>query len=187
MHGFTKIDVPPLNQKIELLTQKVSKSVGLKWIHLTLYKSITYFTYRGKRMSDKDKDYDIEIEDELKHCREGRNKAGEIFKTYYQTGSLNIGRKNDIEFNVPLAESQPPFRRGLYRFKGRNTLFGTSEYGNLQIKKEYQYGSEMFPIELIEEEKKGGLVDLKNMGKTTENFANTNNKQEQVSNVTKVA
>lgn len=98
-----------------------------------------------------DKDYDIEIEEEIKHSREGvSSKTGEPFKLYYQNAYLNIGRKNDIEIHIPLAQTQTPFIKGYYKFKGKNALLTANEYRNIQIKREYAYGSEMFPIELVE-------------------------------------
>jgi hypothetical protein len=94
-----------------------------------------------------DKDYDIEIEDAEKIRREIKNnETGKVNIFYTQKAWLNVGRRNDVEFNIPLSESARAFPVGRYRFTRRNGLFSVNEYGNLQVSREITYASIDFPI-----------------------------------------
>ncbi len=98
-------------------------------------------------------DYDVEIEEYQKVKREIKKKDGEILVFYTQRAWLNVGRRNDIEFSIPLTESAPPFPIGKYRFVKRNCLFTVSEYGNLQISREILYANVEFPLVIIPKDK----------------------------------
>jgi hypothetical protein len=92
-------------------------------------------------------DYDIEIEDAEKVRREITNReTGNVLVFYSQKAWLNVGRRNDIEFSIPLSESSKPFPVGRYKFSKRNVLFSVNEYGSLQIARDVLYASVEFPI-----------------------------------------
>ena len=92
-------------------------------------------------------DYDIEIEDAQKVRREITNRdTGNVLVFYSQKAWLNVGRRNDIEFSIPLSESSKPFLPGRYKFSKRNILFGVNQYGSLEISREVAYASVEFPI-----------------------------------------
>lgn len=89
----------------------------------------------------KDKNYDVEIDDETKYKRVVGERT-----FFYQVAYLNKGKRNDLEFQIPLSQEQLPFRTGRYNWAGRNSLFQISKYNNLEIDRDINYAAIDFPI-----------------------------------------
>lgn len=86
-------------------------------------------------------EYDVEIDDETKYSRVVGERT-----FYYQLAYLNKGKRNDLEFQIPLSQAQMPFRSGRYKWSKRNTLFSVNQYGNLEIDRDFSYAALEFPI-----------------------------------------